>query len=68
MIEAAADGLGIAFVMEGVARGKLAAGELTPVLEDWCPEIPGFCLYYPGHRHVRAALRGFIDTLRQAEI
>lgn len=67
MAEAAADGLGIAFVPESVATGKLGAGKLVPVLEDWCPRIPGLCLYYAGHRHVRAALRAFIDTLRQVE-
>ena len=66
MTAAAADGLGIAYVQEGVAAARLSAGDLVPVLEDWCPRVPGLCLYYPGHRHVRAALRAFIDTLRQA--
>lgn len=65
MAQAAADGLGVAYVQEIVAKAKLGVGELVPVLEDWCPGIPGFCLYYPGHRHVRAALRSFIDTLKQ---
>ena len=63
MAEAAADGLGIAYVQESLAAAKLSAGVLVSVLEDWCPEIPGLCLYYPGHRHVRAALRAFIDTM-----
>lgn len=22
------------------------------MLDDWCPAIPGLCLYYPGHRYV----------------
>ena len=63
MAEAAADGLGIAYVQESLAAAKLSAGVLVSVLEDWCPEIPGLCLYYPGHRHVRAALRAFIDSM-----
>ncbi|WP_174291497.1 LysR family transcriptional regulator [Sphingomonas bacterium] len=67
MTEAAADGLGIAYVPQSVAAARLAAGTLVPVLEDWCPAIPGLCLYYPGHRHVRAALRAFIDMLRQVD-
>lgn len=65
MAEAAADGLGIAYVQESVATAKLGAGELVPLLEDWCPRIPGLCLYYPGHRHVRPTLRALIDMLRQ---
>jgi DNA-binding transcriptional LysR family regulator len=67
MAEAAADGLGIAFVPESFARQALADGRLVAVLEDWCPPIPGLCLYYPGHRHVPSPLRAFITELRDAE-
>jgi DNA-binding transcriptional LysR family regulator len=45
--------------------GHLAAGNLQAVLEDWTPPFPGLCLYYPGHRHMTAGLRAFIDTLRE---
>lgn len=68
MVDAAISGLGIAFVPEHVARAALADGRLRPLLEDWSPPIPGFCLYYPGHRHVPPALRAFIDDLRAADI
>lgn len=67
MVEAAIDGLGIAFVPERLARSALQDGRLRPLLEDWSPPIPGFCLYYPGHRHVPPALRAFIDDLRAAD-
>ncbi len=67
MVEAAVDGLGIAFVPEAAARLALRDGRLRALLEDWSPVIPGFCLYYPGHRHVPPALRVFIDTLRAAD-
>ena len=66
MAETAADGLGTAFVQENAAAAKLSAGAL--VLEDWCPRIPGLCLYYAGHRHAHAALRAFNDTMRETEI
>jgi DNA-binding transcriptional LysR family regulator len=66
MAEAAADGLGIAFVPELVARQALENGSLVPLLEDWCPTIPGLCLYYPGHRHPPAALAAFVAVLRKA--
>jgi DNA-binding transcriptional LysR family regulator len=65
MVEAAADGLGLAYVPESIARKSLDDGRLVIVLEDWCPLIPGLCLYYPGHRHVPAGLRAFIDVLKE---
>lgn len=65
MVDAAADGLGIAYVSERSARARLADGSLLPVLDDWCPPIPGLCLYYSGHRHVSAGLRAFIDLLKE---
>lgn len=65
MLEAAADGLGIAYVPERAAQPYLKDGSLTRVLEDWCPAIPGLFLYYPGRRLVPPALRAFIDTLKE---
>jgi DNA-binding transcriptional LysR family regulator len=67
MVEAAADGLGLAYVPESAARDWLDDGRLVTVLDDWCPLIPGLHLYYPGHRHVPAGLRAFIDVLKESE-
>lgn len=66
MIEAAADGLGIAYVPETAARPWLQAGRLIALLEDWSPAVGGLRLYYPSHRHVPAALRAFIDVMKGA--
>ena len=65
MIQAAAAGVGIAFVPQSFAQDLLKAGSLTIVLEDWCPWIPGLTLYYPGNRHVPSPLRAFIDLVVQ---
>ena len=65
MTEAAAAGLGIAYVSDRVARPYLERGALLAVLEEWCPAVPGLFLYYPGHRHVPAGLRAFIDVLKE---
>jgi len=65
MADAAARGLGIAYLAEHVARDRLERGELITLLDDWCPTIPGLCLYYSGHRHVPAGLRAFIDELKK---
>jgi DNA-binding transcriptional LysR family regulator len=65
MVEAAANGLGIAYVPDTTARPYLNDGRLVTVLGDWCPEIPGLFLYYPGHRHVPPGLRAFVDLLKE---
>lgn len=66
MIEAAADGLGIAYVPETAARPWLEAGRLIALLEDWSPPVGGLRLYYSSHRHVPASLRAFIDVMKGA--
>lgn len=65
IVQAAADGLGIAYVPESFARGELRSGQLVTVVSDWCPSIPGLALYYSGHRHVPSALRAFIDAIKR---
>ena len=67
MADAAVAGLGIAYVPERAARAHLGRGALAAVLDDWCPWIPGLCLYYPGHRHVPPGLRAFIELLRDTD-
>jgi DNA-binding transcriptional LysR family regulator len=65
MVEAAADGLGIAYVPESFARPLLDAGRLVALLDGWCPFIEGLTLYYPDRRHVPSPLRAFIDVLQE---
>jgi DNA-binding transcriptional LysR family regulator len=65
MVQAAADGMGIAYVPDREAQPWLDDGRLVSVLSDWCPQIPGLFLYYPGGRLVPAGLRAFIEVLRE---
>lgn len=65
MVQAARDGLGIAYVPEPVARQALDAGKLVIVLADWSPPLPGLMLYYPANRHTPAPLRAFIELLKE---
>lgn len=65
MVDAAAAGLGIAYVPELSALEALNAGRLVKVLEAWCPEIPGLFLYFPANRHIPASLRAFIGIIRE---
>lgn len=61
MVDAARDGVGIAFVHEFYAREHIEQGALVRLLEEWCPAMPGFHLYYPSRKHMSAALRSFVD-------
>jgi DNA-binding transcriptional LysR family regulator len=65
MIRAAEDGLGVAYVYAQYAAPGLAAGRLLAMLDDWCPEIPGFFLYYPSRKLMPAGLRAFVAMLRE---
>jgi len=51
---------------EGGLRRYLDSGALEPILEPWWQTFSGPFLYYPGHRHVPAPLRAFIDFVKAA--
>lgn len=65
MLEAARAGLGLSYLTEFNVEDDLAAGRLERVLEDWTPPFDRLCLYYPGRRHVPAALRALVDLIRE---
>lgn len=63
-LQAAIDGVGIAFSVERTARQAIADGRLVPMLEPWCEPFPGHHLCFPQQRQMSPALRAFIDTVR----
>jgi DNA-binding transcriptional LysR family regulator len=65
MADAAARGMGIAYLPEHTVARYLRDGRLVAVLGDWCPRVPGLFLYYPGHRHVPSGLRAFIEVVQE---
>jgi len=65
MVQAAEQGLGLAFVYQQYAQQGLDAGRLVSVLDDWRPTETGFYLYYPSQRLVPAGLRAFIELVRE---
>jgi DNA-binding transcriptional LysR family regulator len=65
MLQAALAGEGLAYLFDIATAAPIEAGLLLPVLEDWSPEFPGLCLYYPSRRNIPARLRAFIDLVRQ---
>lgn len=63
-IDAAVDGIGIAFWVESELRPLIDAGKLVPLLETWSKPFPGFYLYFPALKQRAPALRAFSSFLR----
>ncbi|WP_417463285.1 LysR substrate-binding domain-containing protein [Kordiimonas sp.] len=65
--KAALAGLGLACIPEDLVLADIAAGRLQRVLEDWCPAITGFHLYYPSRRQHPLAFKLLLEHLRYRE-
>jgi DNA-binding transcriptional LysR family regulator len=63
-LAAVRNGAGLFYVADPMVREDLASGVLRTVLDDWSPLGPGFHIYYSGRRQIPAALRLFIDLVR----
>ena len=66
-ISVALGGAGVVHLFEDMLQPYFDSGELEPLLEAWWVPFAGPFLYYPGHRHVPAPLRAFIDFIRARE-
>jgi DNA-binding transcriptional LysR family regulator len=64
VVDAAVDGVGLAYVFESMVAEHLLARRLVRVLEEYCPPFPGYFLYYPSRAHVAPKLRAFVDFMR----
>jgi len=60
-------GFGIAYGPENMAREHIAAGRLQSVLADWCPNFPGYHLYYPSRRQNSPAFALLVKALRYGQ-
>lgn len=64
-VRAVVEGHGLAYTIDGYAKEELGDGRLVEVLADWCPPLAGPFLYFPSRRQLPAALRAFIDFIRE---
>ncbi|WP_454673648.1 LysR family transcriptional regulator [Achromobacter pestifer] len=64
MLQAALDGMGLAYVPFDLMQPHIEQGRLIPVLEDWWPVFPGYHLYYANRRQISPALALVIEALR----
>ncbi|EKK5511707.1 LysR family transcriptional regulator [Enterobacter hormaechei] len=65
-IDAAENGLGLAYVPEDAVQDALAESRLVRVLEAWCPAFTGYHLYYPSRRQRTTAFALLIAALRHS--
>ena len=64
MRQAALDGMGLAYMPEDYVAEPMRNGKLVRVLEDWCPLMPGYHLYYTSRRQPSPAFSLVIEALR----
>lgn len=65
MVEAAIEGLGVAYVADWAVEAALSEGSLRKILTGWVPTPEEVAVYYPGHRAVPPALRAFLDIVKE---
>ena len=63
-IDAAVQGMGIAFWIEQELKPLIEQGKLVPLLEEYSAPFPGFYICYPQQRQMAPALRSFIDFIK----
>ncbi|RWY76355.1 LysR family transcriptional regulator [Rhizobium leguminosarum] len=63
-IDAALDGLGLAYAPTDLIRRYVETGTLKETIKDWCPVFPGYHLYYPSRRNHSRAFSAFVDAFR----
>lgn len=64
VVQAAIDGIGIAFLPEEEFVPHLEEGRLVRVLQDWCPPFAGYHIYYPSRRQHSPAFSLVVEALR----
>ncbi|RWH72884.1 LysR family transcriptional regulator [Mesorhizobium sp.] len=66
-LEAAAKGLGIAYVWENAARPHIDKGSVRIVLREWAPPTERLLFYFPANRRTPPALRAFVEILQESD-
>jgi DNA-binding transcriptional LysR family regulator len=64
ILDAAVEGLGLGYMPTDHVQSRVDAGQLLTVLDDWCPALPGYHLYYPSRRHPVPAFALLVNALR----
>jgi DNA-binding transcriptional LysR family regulator len=65
-VDAAALGIGLAYVPRPLAQPHLAQGSLVSVLDEYCLKSDGAFLYYPSRDQALPKLKAFVQFLRRS--
>lgn len=65
MVEAALEGIGIAWVPDYHAQTLIDSGRLVQVLHEWSPRLGRLCLYYPANRNQTQVFSLFTSAIRK---
>ncbi len=60
-LDAALEGVGLAYTFDKLALPHVRAKRLKRVLAEFSPTFPGFYLYYPSRRHQSSKMKAFVD-------
>jgi DNA-binding transcriptional LysR family regulator len=63
-LDAALDGVGLAYLPRERVQAYLESGQLREVVSDWSPTFQGYHLYYPSRRHLSPAFAAFVGAFR----
>lgn len=63
-LDAALQGIGLAYLVEDMVQPHLRDGKLVRVLSDWCPPYAGYHLYYPSRKQTTPAFELLVQALR----
>jgi len=67
LVDAAAEGIGLAYVFENMVSALVSEKRLVRVLHKYCPQIPGYFLYYPSRLNLAPKLEVLIDFLKKSD-
>jgi len=65
LVDAAVEGVGLAYVFEDMVSALVSEKRLVRVLDRYCPQIPGYFLYYPSRRNLAPKLEALIAFLKK---
>jgi len=65
LVDAAVEGLGLAYLFENMVSALVSEKRLTRVLDRYCPQVPGYFLYYPSRINLAPKLKVLIDFLKE---
>ena len=62
-LDAALEGVGLAYTFDKLALPHIRAKRLKRVLADFSPTFPGFYLYYPSRRNQSPKMKAFVEFI-----